>query len=204
MQLSKKDCSFYRCSYKDISKIFKEYHYKTETIGGGISQCFAMFINGKLVGGSVLGLPRHSGKYPGAIDIRRMALIDEAPKNSESCFLGAIIRWIAANTEFDKVLSYSDKSVGHTGTIYKASNFTEIGETSPTKWVEWNGKKYHPRSITIERSYSHRMRAALDNGEAELITGLPKKIWIYSISKKLKRKKCFFPELETFGMLSLF
>ena len=32
-------------------------------MGGGISKCFAMYINDKLVGGSVLGKPRHEKKY---------------------------------------------------------------------------------------------------------------------------------------------
>lgn len=157
-------------------------------MGGGISVCFAMFINDILVGGSVLGKPRHEKKYKNCIDIRRMALIDDAPCNSESWFLSQIIKWIASNTDYDYVLSYSDKTVGHHGTIYKAANFQNIGETTPTKYVEWNGKIYHPRSISIERPYSYDLRKALETGQAILHTGLPKTIWLYTISKKLKRK----------------
>ena len=110
------------------------------------------------------------------------------PTNSESYFLGSIIKWITCNTKYDNVLSYSDMSVGHNGTIYKASNFKEVGITSPTKWVEWNDKIYHPRSITIERDYSYKMRDALKTGDAILKTGLPKKIWMYKINNR-KRKK---------------
>ena len=89
---------------------------------------------------------------------------------------------------YDYVLSYSDKTVGHTGTIYKAANFSNIGETTPTKYVIWNGKTYHPRSLSIDRDYSYKLRAAVVNGTAHIKIGLPKIIWIYKISRKLKRK----------------
>ena len=187
--LNKKECKILACSFSDISHIFEDYHYKKSHIGGGISICFAMFINDILVGGSVLGKPRHEKKYKNCIDIRRMACIDDAPCNSESYFLGQIIKWITCNTDYEFVLSYSDLTVGHQGTIYKASNFKEIGLTSESKYVEWKGKTYHPRSLSIERDYSYRMREDLKNGNAVLKTGLPKKIWIYEINKNLKRKK---------------
>ena len=187
--LDKRQCKILACSFNDISHIFEDYHYKKSHIGGGISICFAMFINDVLVGGSVLGKPRHEKKYRNCIDIRRMACIDEAPCNSESYFLGQIIKWITCNTDYQFVLSYSDLTVGHKGTIYKASNFKEIGLTSESKYVEWEGKTYHPRSLSIERDYSYRMREDLKTGKAILKTGLPKKIWIYEINKNLKRKK---------------
>ena len=189
---NKKEAYIKICSFSDINHIFKNYHYKSNQMGGGISVCFAMFSNGKLIGGSVLGKPRHEKKYKNCIDIRRMALVDEAPFNSESWFLSQIIKWIASNTDYNFVLSYSDKTVGHIGTIYKASNFKNIGETTPTKYVQWGDKQYHPRSITIDRDYSYKMREALKNGEAEVIIGEPKIIWLYEISKKIKRKKVFF------------
>lgn len=172
-------------------------------MGGGISVCFAMTLEDKIVGGSVLGKPRHEKKYKNCIDIRRMALIDDAPCNSESWFLSQIIKWIASNTNYDYVLSYSDKTVGHHGTIYKAANFQNIGETTPTKYVEWNGKIYHPRSISIERPYSYDLRKALETGEAILHTGLPKTIWLFTISAKMKRKKFKVKNIDQINQLSL-
>ena len=187
-KLDKNTAKIKICNFKDIRHIFKDFHYKEDSMGGGISVCFAMLIDGKLVGGSVLGKPRHEKRYKNCIDIRRMACIDSSPKNSESWFLSRIIRWIASNTTYNYVLSYSDMTVGHVGTIYKASNFKDIGKTSPTKYVEFNGKTYHPRSLSIDRPYSYRLRDAVESGDAVIKTGLPKTIWIYEISKKLKRK----------------
>ena len=187
-KFNKLDASIKICQFKHIRHIFEEFHYKKGAMGGGISVCFAMFINDQVVGGSVLGKPRHQKKYNNCIDIRRMACLDSSPKNSESWFLSQIIRWCASNTQYDYVLSYSDKTVGHHGTIYKAANFKEVGETSPTKYVQWGDKVYHPRSLSIDRPYSYKLREAVNSGEAIIVSGMPKTIWIYEISNKLKRK----------------
>ena len=100
MKLDKKTCEIKICKFKDIRHIFKEFHYKKDSMGGGISICFAMFINNELVGGSVLGRPRHDKKYKNCIDIRRMACLDNAPCNSESYFLGQIIKYISSKNKW--------------------------------------------------------------------------------------------------------
>jgi len=121
------------CDFLDIRHIFAAYHYKGSRIGGGITQCLAMVYENRVAGGMVLGPPRHSEKYPQSIDIRRMACLDDMPRNSESWFLAKGIKWIKRNTEARGVLSYSDLTEGHVGTIYKAANFDIKGTTSPTK-----------------------------------------------------------------------
>lgn len=185
-KLDKTKAEMQFCTFSDIRHLFKEFHYKGDAMGGGISICFAMLIDNKLAGGSVLGKPRHESKYKNCVDVRRMACTDEAPSNSESWFLGQIINWVTRNTAYNFVLSYSDKSVGHNGTIYKASNFKQIGETSPTQFVRYNGKTYHPRSLSIERPYSYELREAVKKGEAIIETGLPKIIWLYTIRRKAR------------------
>lgn len=187
--LDKKKCNVLLCNFSDIQHILLKYHYKKNHMGGGISNCFAMTISNKLVGGSVLGKPRHEKKYKNCIDIRRMACTDDAPFNSESYFLGNIINFIKRNTEYEHILSYSDKTQGHNGTIYKASNFIQIGETDSTKYIIWDGEIYHQRSLTIERDYSYKLRDAIKNGNAKIVTGLPKIIWMYNI----KRNKKYIP-----------
>lgn len=170
---------FSLCNFSDIREIFEKYHYKKSHMGGGISFCLKAQYKGRTIGGSVIGLPRHSSKYKGMLEIRRMAFIDDAPKNSESRFLGFIIRHIKKNTDSVGVISYADKSVGHKGTIYKAANFKLAGETSASLHVFWNGKRYHPRSLTIDRPYSYALREAVKNGTATVEKGEPKSIWVY-------------------------
>ena len=182
-----KKASVRECCFSDITGIFAAHHYKGSRIGGGITQCLAMVYENRVAGGMVLGPPRHSEKYPQSIDIRRMACLEDMPRNSESWFLAKGIKWIKRNTEARGVLSYSDLTQGHEGTIYKAANFDLVGTTSPTKWVEWKGEQYHPRSLSIDRDYSYKMRSALKTGEAVIHTGQPKKIWFYPLYNRNKR-----------------
>lgn len=173
------------CRFSDIRHIFEEFHYKGGHMGGGISFCLALVdIQNQIVGGSVIGKPRHQKNYEGSVEIRRMACLDECPKNTESYFLSKVIWYIKKNTDFKSVLSYADTSVGHKGTIYKAANFKLIGQTKESKHVFWNGIRYHPRSLTIDRPYSYKLREAIKTGEAIIETGTPKNIYVYHLTTK--------------------
>ena len=189
-KLNKHDCEMQLCNFSDIRNIFEDFHYRKGHMGGGISQCFAMLLKGELVGGSVLGKPRHENKYKNCIDIRRMACLDQSPHNSESWFLGSIIKYLISNTDYDTVLSYSDLTQGHIGTIYKATNFVESGKT------------YHARSLTIDRPYSYEMRKAVTDGTAVVKTGEPKIIWLYDLTKRRKKRRNKI-YLKTYGVSSL-
>ncbi len=184
LQLRVKECRF-----KDIRHIFEQFHYKGGHMGGGITLCLGAYYQSNCLAGVVIGKPRHNKKYSAqceCVEIRRMACVDELPKNSESWLLSKTIWWLKNHTTIDRVISYSDQSVGHKGTIYKASNFKLIGETSPSKHVFWNGKRYHPRSLTIDRPYSYRMRAGLETGETIITIGAPKLIFEYIIRRRVK------------------
>lgn len=174
------------CRFKDIRHIFEEFHYKGGHMGGGITTCLALLDEDRnIVGGSVLGKLRQEKAYDKlgrTIEIRRMACLDSSPKNSESYFLSKVIWFIKKRDLADVVISYADQSVGHKGTIYKAANFKLIGETAPSIHVFFEGRRYHPRSLTIERPYSHRMRAAVKDGTAQIVKGESKLIYQYSLT----------------------
>tara|TARA_Y100000034_G_scaffold102258_1_gene127029 strand:+ start:83 stop:436 length:354 start_codon:yes stop_codon:yes gene_type:complete len=112
------------------------------------------------------------------------------------------MKYLISNTNYDSVLSYSDLTQGHIGTIYKATNFTESGKTSPTKYVEWKDKVYHMRSLTIDRPYSYEMRKAVKDGTAIIKIGEPKIIWLYDLTKR-RKKRTKSKSLKIYGMSSL-
>lgn len=173
------------CEFKSISPIFERYHYKGAHMGGGIFASLKLTYKGNIQGGAVVGKPRQENFYSNGkkrvMEIRRMACLDECPKNTESYFLGKLV-WIFKKKNLcDLIISYSDLSVGHIGTIYKAANFKLIGKTEPSIHVFWNGKRYHPRSLTIERPYSHELRKAVEAGNARIETGKEKLIWAYTL-----------------------
>jgi hypothetical protein len=58
------------------------------------------------------------------LELRRMACAPDAPKFTASRFLGWMVRYFRENCpERERCISYQDTAV-HTGTIYKASNWT--------------------------------------------------------------------------------
>jgi hypothetical protein len=141
--------------------------------------CFRLDFNGHTIGGAVYGQPRHDVYGDDVIDLRRFACEDSAPKNTESFFLSKTIMLLRKHKVKSKILTYADETEGHVGIIYKACNFKKIGEVKPTKTILFNGEKYHMRSLTIERPYSHKIRKALKDGSASIVTGLKKNIYIY-------------------------
>ena len=53
----------------------------------------------------------------------------------------------------------------------------------------WQGRKYHPRSLTVDRAYSRRLRADLEQGLAYIETGKPKTVWVYDIPARQQHKQ---------------
>ena len=202
--ISPKELTFVECRFSDIWHIFHEYHYKKEHMGGGITVCLGAKYDGFFLAGVVVGKLRHDKKYSAeleSVEIRRMACVDELPKNTESWLLSQTIKWLKKHTSIIRVISYSDKSVGHIGTIYKSANFTIIGKTNPSKHVFWKGKRYHPRSLTIDRPYSYEMRKGIESGETIIETGEPKLIFEFII-KRTKGQVARRKEKDKMGLFN--
>lgn len=88
--------------------------------------------------------------------LSRLVLLDGEPKNAESMFLGWMLRYLGKKGRWDAAVTFADPSQGHVGTIYRASNWVDLGETSPeARWVDAEGrqvsKKKGPRSLTREQ-----------------------------------------------------
>jgi len=127
---------------------------------------------------------RHAKNYDEkAVELRRMVLHPDCPKNTASYFLSKTIWWLKNNTDISIVFTFADQTVGHVGTCYKGANFKFVKETSPTMHVLWKGLRYHPRSLTIDRPYSYKMRDAVKTGEAIVEKGKPKILYKYNIKR---------------------
>jgi hypothetical protein len=60
------------------------------------------------------------------LELRRMAVADDAPHCTASWFLAQMRRWFQQNTpERERLISYQDIDV-HTGTIYKAAGWEPV------------------------------------------------------------------------------
>lgn len=122
------------------------------------------------------------------IELRRLCCIDETPKNTESYFIGWTLRWLKKNTEYKVVVSYADAEHGHSGTIYRASNFTFEGKRSGARVIVFNGKRYHDKAIRTKykgelKPFAKRLVAALENGQATYADTAGKFCYVYRLNK---------------------
>jgi len=75
------------------------------------------------------------------LELRRLALSKFCPKNTASFVIAKMIKEIKIKfPEIIKLISYQDNKV-HLGTIYKASNWQEVGQTELFEWNTTNRKR---------------------------------------------------------------
>lgn len=85
-------------------------------------------------------------------ELRRLAIADDAPKNTASRMISIMSRQIRRKLpNIKKLISYQDTAV-HDGTIYKASGWTNGAET---KFVSWKNRKDFNRT---DQSTSNKVR----------------------------------------------
>jgi hypothetical protein len=129
---------------------------------------------------------RFSDNESDVIELRRLCCIDDTPKNTESFFIGSTLRWLKKNTDKKIVVSYADEEYGHTGIIYKASNFKLEGKRKGAKVIIFNGKKYHDKTIRTKykgelKPFAKRIKEALENGEAIYKNTSGKFCYVYNL-----------------------
>lgn len=175
--MSCKEYSVSICDRKDI-KDFVETHHYSKNINGVISDyCFSLKDkNGALIGGMIFGRMAMAGQYKkfsenaeDVIELRRLVLIDDTLRNAESYFIGKALKYLKKNTQIKIVVSYADLTHGHSGIVYKASNFKLHSVSPRQKKISFNGKLYHDKSLRtknkgILKPFSVRLRSALEAG----------------------------------------
>ncbi len=151
----------YKYDIKEISKddalkMIQKYHY-SNTLPKLNKYFVGFFLDDKLVGVVTLGWgtrPKHTIKriFPSLdtkdyLEIGRMCMLDEMPRNSESQMLSQLVRWIKVNIPELKILfTWADGMVGKVGYVYQASNFIYAGYSGGEMYMK-DGVKIHVRQM---------------------------------------------------------
>ena len=194
-----RDLEITPCTAKDVRGFIEDNHYSKSINGVKITQCFQVTYNGLLVGAVLFGqLSTTAWKKFGStekevLELRRLVLIDECQKNSESRVIGSCLRWIKKNLkEVKTIVSYADPMYGHEGVIYKASNFKMIGMTPNDKgfYDPENGKTYHSRAMRTKykgeyKPFVKRLRAKLEAGLLDEVILKGKFCYVYPIDRRI-------------------
>lgn len=144
---------FSKCLLRDVSAFIKKYHY-SHTHPGGIDFSFRLEQAGVLSGACCFGWMAGNPKATPIVgcppeksrELMRLVLLDEVPKNSESRFIGWCLRWLKSHTDLIALVSFADPVAGHSGIVYRATNWEYVGLQKPIRpRLIIDGKEIHPR-----------------------------------------------------------
>mgnify|MGYP000647454077 FL=1 len=187
-----------------IVSFIEKHHYSHNVNGIQSYYHFGLFKEGKfglpkMIGAMMYAMPSmpHTSKKYNPInpdkcfELRRLVCIDDTPKNTESYFIGQTFKWLKQNTDIEVIVSFADEEEGHTGVIYKATNFNYLGTTSPGRVLMVDGKKYHSRSLNQDkRPYGRELKRRYESGDENIfyINTKSKHIYTYYFNKKIEKQ----------------
>ena len=148
---------------KDAKLLVVEHHYAK---GGSNTACYVHGLFNKDTGtlhGIVWWLPPtrvacesvNRVEWKKVLSLTRMVMIPGTPKNACSFLLSRSVRLIKKEGRFVSLVTYADESQGHTGLVYKASNWTYVGLSAPSpRWIDPVSGRQVAKKSTKTRSVS--------------------------------------------------
>lgn len=124
----------------------------------------------------------YEGDWRKVLVLHRLVVCPEVPTNGASFLLGASIRLIERTGGWECLLTYADTAQGHSGGIYRATNWEYLGLTKPSDtWVNPEGRQMSRKAGPTTRtkadmealgcrrvmSAKHRFRRILKPRESE-------------------------------------
>jgi hypothetical protein len=158
------------CSAREAAAFVVAHHYTHSAKGMTPTHTYRVVNKqtGRMLGAAIFGIPGQTQtlrKYNGngnlrLVELRRLVLLDAAPKNSESRVLSVMFR-LLRQEGIQRVLSYADPNEvradhpdgKHTGLIYRATGFHKVKEVLKTKAIWWNGRRYPIRNLDQYNNY---------------------------------------------------
>ena len=179
---------------KSVSDFIEKWHYSKSINGCIADHCFSLYSpDGEMKGAMFFGrmamanqFKRFADSEDKVIELRRLCCVDETPKNAESFFIARALKILKRYFK-GVVVSYADKEHGHSGIIYKASNFKQLEDIKGANVIIHCGKQYHDKCIRTKykgelKPFAKKIKEALDSGEAFYKKTLGKHTFIYDLN----------------------
>ena len=202
--MSVKEFTVEEVNRKSIVKFIEKHHYSHNVNGVQSLYHYGLYKEGnfglpKMIGAMMYAypsMPATAAKYnpinpTKCLELRRLVCIDDTPKNTESYFIGQTFKMLKRDTDMEVVVSFADQHHGHTGVIYKATNFEYLGETARGRVLMVDGKEMHSRSLNqLDRPYGRELNRRYKAGDENIFwkKTKPKHIYVYYLNKRIKRK----------------
>lgn len=80
-------------------------------------------------------------RWKKVVGLTRLVCTPDAPKNSASFLIGRSVGMIRQKRRFVSLVTFADEKEGHTGQIYRATNWDYVGKTGPyPAWEDYSGR----------------------------------------------------------------
>ena len=169
----------------DAESFVKTFHYSGTLARGCKHNYILRGANGKIYGVAMFGHPVGKNYLAGTMECKRFVLMRKAPKNVASFFMARCLKDLRQYPEISQIVSYADPEHGHEGTLYKASNFIQMGEQERKgQAIMLAGQKIHLRAAYqkingVPTKTAQKVQTALKSGKAKYISLAKKKIYVY-------------------------
>lgn len=123
-------------------------------------------------------------KWKQVLSLTRLAVHPMVPTNGASFLMARSIRLIQADGRFCSLVTYADESQGHTGAIYRASNWLYVGRTGPyPRWIDKNGKQ------VAQKATVNRVKAKMEELGHTKVGSFYKHKFVLHLRKPQKKPK---------------
>lgn len=148
-----------RINSKEAKSHIHKHHYSRGSHNGP-SPCYGLYDGQTLIGACMFATPCSENVRASVFgsdyrqhvtELHRLHIIDDTPKNTESWFISRVLKLLKnEKPSIWAVISFSDLTEGHEGTIYKATNAYRCGKSSPaTFFLDGDGRLRHPRQCGV-------------------------------------------------------
>lgn len=204
-----KEMSVIPCSASFARPYIATFHY-SKTMPDSTLYAFAGYLNGELCGIVCYGMGAGKNQYTALIpdikngeyiELTRLWCPDCMPKNTESKLIAESLKLLPK--EIKLVLSFSDTSKNHCGTIYQATNWLYCGCNNGGKMlVTADGIEKHPRLIGIYRKRHPELKDKSSQEIMDLLgftytMGGRKNRYVFLRGSK-KQKRAMYKQIESF------
>ena len=161
--------------------------------------CFGLFKKSQLVGiitfGNAIPLTMKKSlfgeKYMGLVyELNRLCTNDNLDKNANSFFISQSFKLLPSPMI---IVSYADKSIGHNGYVYQATNFMFTGESHTQLDWKLKGKEHlHSRTLMDEFAFEKNRIEKLKEKYGDKLYQVkrePKYRYVYVIGNKNQKKQ---------------
>jgi adenine modification enzyme len=187
------------------NKLIKENHYSKKVYAGSyihLSVISNDTIKGILQFGYAMNPASQSSvvadtKQNEYLELNRMWLHDDMPKNSESKAISYSIKYIKRkfNGNIKWIQSFADERCGRNGIVYQACSFRYYGEHSTNFW-ELDGEVYHNIQMTLspkDHRYNDVVKNLQENKHRAKRMNLRQFRYLFFIDQRYKQK-CLLKE----------